>query len=215
MKLGKYYIIALVVILLDQGTKLLVYYNMEMHSPGQVALIGDWLKIHYILNPGMAFGAKWDFAYGKLALSLFRIVAIGGIIYYISRFFKQQYTNGLLICMALILGGAIGNGIDGTFYGVFLDGNVIPDSSTAWFHGQVIDMIYVDICDCHIPHWVPEFLGGGTYLNLWPIFNVADASIFVSVGVLLIWQKKLLVKPEEVGAEKKENSETESTEASS
>ncbi len=192
MKLRKYYIIALIVVIIDHVTKLIVHFNMEMHSPGQIVLFDDWLKIYYILNPGMAFGAQWNWEYGKLALSLFRLGAIAGIIYFIKDFYQKKYSNALLICMGMILGGAIGNAIDGTFYGVLLDGNMIPDAPTAWFHGRVIDMIYVDICDCFVPNWVPMW--GGTYLNLWPIFNVADSAIFIAVGIILIWQKRILAK---------------------
>ena len=190
MKLFKYYLIALVVIFIDQASKLLVYFNMQKYVEGQIQIFGDWFKIYYTLNPGMAFGQELDFEYGKLTLSIFRIVAILGIAYYMKTLYKAGYSKYLLICVALILGGAIGNAIDGTFYGVLLEGNVIPNSPTPWFHGQVIDMLYVDICDCFIPHWSPIL--GGTYMNLWPIFNIADSSIFVAVGIILIWQKKLL-----------------------
>ena len=192
MKLAKYYLIALAVIVLDQASKLLVYFNMEKYVQGQIPIFGDWFKIYYTLNPGMAFGAEIGHEYGKLALSLFRIVAVVVIGYYISVWHKEGYKSGALICASLILGGAIGNGIDGTLYGVLLEGNVIPGSPTPWFYGQVIDMLYVDICDCFIPYWSP--IWGGTYLNLWPIFNIADSAIFVSVGVVFIWQKKLMVK---------------------
>lgn len=190
MKLAQYYIIALVVIIIDQFTKMLVYFNMEKYAEGQISIIGDWFKIYYTLNPGMAFGAELGFEYGKLMLSIFRILAIIGIGYYLTILYKNKSSKALMICVALILGGAIGNGIDGTFYGVLLDDNVIPNAITPWFHGQVIDMIYLDICDCYIPHWSP--IWGGTYLNLWPIFNIADSAIFVAVGIILIWQKKIL-----------------------
>jgi signal peptidase II len=193
MKVGKYYLIALGVIIVDQIIKLTVHFNMEMGVIGQKHVIGDVFKIYYILNPGMAFGATPGGGGGKIFLTIFRIIACGGIAYYIHRLYKQKYSKGLLIVGGFILGGALGNVVDSTFYGILLN-NAPATAPYPLFHGQVIDMFYLDICDCLMPNWVPII--GGTALNLWPIFNFADASIFVSVIILLLWQKKLLKKPE-------------------
>ena len=97
--------------------------------------------------------------------------------------------------MALILGGAIGNVLDSTFYGILLD-NAPYSSSTPWFHGQVVDMFYIDIWEGILPNWIP-FLGG-QYYSLWPIFNIADASIFCGVAVILIFQKKFFPSDEQM-----------------
>ena len=187
MKFYKYFGIALGVIILDQVVKLLVHFNMDMGSSGQIQILGDVFKLHYLTNPGMAFGMKFGSAYGKLFLSLFRLVAMFGISYYLYSMIKKGSPAGLLVCIAMILGGAIGNLIDSTFYGIWLD-NAPYDAPTAWFNGQVVDMFYIDIWEGRLPDWLP--IMGGRYMSLWPVFNVADASIFCGVFTILFFQKK-------------------------
>lgn len=187
MKYWKYYLAALGIILLDQAVKLITHYNMEMGMPGEIHLLGDWLKLHYTLNPGMAFGVELGSSYGKLILTMFRFVAMFGISYYLYYLVKHDAPKGLLWCIALILAGAIGNLIDSTFYGVWFD-NAPYGSSTPWFHGQVIDMFYVDLWEGIIPNWVPIL--GGQPMSLWPIFNVADSAIFIGVLTILLNQKR-------------------------
>lgn len=194
MKYWKYYLVALIVIIIDQAVKLIVHYNMEMGMPGEIVLLGDWLKLHYTLNPGMAFGVELGSDYGKLMLSLFRLVAVFGIAYYIYHLVKTKAPKGLIWCIGLILGGAIGNLIDSTFYGVLFD-NHPYGSSTPWFHGQVIDMFYIDIWEGIVPHWIP--LLGGKPMSLWPIFNVADSAIFIGVLIILFNQKRFFAHYDE------------------
>lgn len=186
MKYYKYYLLSLSVILLDQAVKLLVYYNMDPGVVGQVKLIDDWLKLHYTLNPGMAFGMQLASEHGKLILTIFRLMAGFGIAYYLYYLAKRNVHRGLIWCIALILGGAIGNVIDSTFYGVLLH-NAPAGVTTPWFHGQVIDMFYIDIWEGRVATWIPFF--GGDYMALWPIFNIADASIFIGVAIILLRQK--------------------------
>lgn len=198
MKYYKYYLLSLGVIILDQVVKMLVHFNMELHE--QIPVFGDWFKIHYITNEGMAFGLRIAGEYGKLVLSIFRLAAMLGIAYYLRVLARKGVHEGLLWCTAMILGGAIGNVIDSTFYGVFLN-NAPYGSPTSWFHGQVIDMFYLDIWEGIVPEWIP-FIGGEFY-SLWPIFNIADASIFVGVAIILIMQKRFFSeketeRPEEV-----------------
>jgi len=183
----KFYLLSLVVIIVDQSVKLLIYHNMDLGTGGQIQIFDDWFKLHYTLNPGMAFGITLGSEYGKLALTLFRLVAMVGIGYYLYKLSQSHVHPGLLWCVGLILGGAIGNVIDSTLYGVLLD-NAPYNASTPWFHGQVIDMFYIDIWEGRMANWIPFF--GGKHVALWPIFNVADASIFVGVIIILIWQKK-------------------------
>ena len=179
--------------MLDQAVKMLVHYNMDMGVQGQIKVFGDVFKLHYLTNPGMAFGMKLGTVYGKLILTVFRLFAMVGIAYYLYMLIKKNVHAGLLFCVALILGGAVGNVIDSTFYGVFLD-NAPPEAPLSWFYGQVIDMFYVDIWEGRIPDWIPGI--GGDYMSLWPVFNIADSSIFVGVFTILIFQKKFF-KPEE------------------
>lgn len=187
MKSFKYYAIALLVIFIDQAVKMLVHFNMEYGIAGQIQVIGDWFKLHYTLNPGMAFGLQLGSEYGKLALSLFRLIAVSVIAWYLFKLAYKKTHTGFLVCISLILGGAIGNLIDSTFYGVWLN-NAPADAPTPWFHGQVVDMFYIDIWEGYLPEWLP--LLGGEYYSFWPIFNVADAAIFVGVFTTLIFRKK-------------------------
>ncbi|MGA0557822.1 lipoprotein signal peptidase [Larkinella sp. VNQ87] len=182
----KFFILSLFLIALDQAVKLLVHFNMEPGFAGQIRLLGDWLKLHYVLNPGMAFGMQLGHEYGKLLLSLFRLVAMGGIGWYLVHLAHRGAPNGLLWAMAMILAGAVGNVIDSTFYGVFLN-NAPYGSTTPWFHGQVIDMIFVDVWEGFLPDWVP--IWGGQYYST-PIFNIADSCIFVGVCIILFFQRR-------------------------
>lgn len=183
----KYFLISLLVIVIDQVTKMLVHFNMTMGASGQVLIFGEWFKLHYLTNSGMAFGVKLNFAYGKLILTLFRTGAMFAIGYYLYILVQRAAPKGLIICSALILGGAIGNLIDSIFYGVLLD-NAPYDAPYPWFHGQVVDMFYIDIWEGHLHKWIP--LLGGKYMALWPVFNIADASIFISICLILIFQKR-------------------------
>lgn len=194
MKVAKYFLIALAVIAIDQTVKLLVWNNMHLHE--EVSVLGDWFKLHYLLNPGMAFGIRWESEFGKMGLTLFRIVAMGGIGYYLYTRVRSGAHPGFLVAMALILGGAIGNVIDSTFYGVFLN-NAPVGSPYRWFHGQVIDMLFFPLFDFYWPSWIP-FLGGDNFVFFSPVFNIADSSIFIGVVTILIFQKRFFKEKEEM-----------------
>ena len=209
MKVYKYYLLALLMIIIDQASKLLVYKYMYLHE--EVNVIGEWFRLHYLLNPGMAFGIKWDNEFGKLALTIFRIGAMFGIGYYLYKMVMRGAHTGFLWCMGLILGGAVGNVIDSTFYGVFLPGNVPEGVATPWFHGQVIDMLFFPIFEFSWPEWFP-FLGGDSFLFFSPVFNVADSSIFSGVVTILIMQKTFFKEKAEEETER--SSQTESVDES-
>lgn len=182
-----YYLIGLLVIIVDQVVKQIVHHNMTKGIEGQIRVFGDWFKLHYLTNPGMAFGMELPFENAKLVLTFFRIIAMIAIGYYLYYLYTKNSPSGLLICIGLILGGAIGNLIDSIFYGVLLD-NASWNAPYPWFYGQVVDMFYIDIWEGYLPEWIP--LLGGDYMALWPVFNIADASIFVSISIILIWQKR-------------------------
>lgn len=193
MKYLKYFTLALLIIGIDQTVKLVVHFNMEMGSTGQIPVFGDWFKIYYILNPGMAFGMKLNHEYGKLILTIIRLFAMIGISWYIIYLVKRKVQQGLIWCVSLILAGAVGNVIDSIFYGIWLD-NAPYNAPYKLFHGQVVDMFYVDIWEGFVADWVPVW--GGQHIALWPIFNVADASIFIGVCIILIFQHKFFPKEE-------------------
>ena len=189
MKIYKYFLLALLVIIIDQTSKLLVHENMFLHQ--EITVLGSeqyGFKLHYLLNPGMAFGIRWNNEFGKLALTAFRIIAMFGIGYYLVRMAQKGTSSGFLWCMALILGGAVGNVIDSTFYGVLLN-NHPANSPTPWFHGQVIDMLFFPLFDYTWPEWVP-YVGGEYFLFFSPVFNIADSSIFLGVVIILIFQRR-------------------------
>ena len=194
MKAGRYFLIAFVIIIIDQTSKLLVWKYMHIHQ--EVNVVGEWFRLHYLLNPGMAFGIRWQSEFGKMALTLFRIVAMFGIGYYLFRMTLRGAHRGFLVAMSLILGGAIGNVIDSTFYGVFLN-NAPLDSPYRWFHGQVIDMLFFPIFDFYWPEWVPVW-GGDNFVFFSPVFNIADSSIFVGVVSILIFQRRFFKEKDEL-----------------
>lgn len=188
----KYFGIALLVILIDQAVKMLVHFEMDFGTPGQILIFGDWFKLHYTTNPGMAFGMELGSEYGKLILTTFRLVAMVGIGYYLYYIIANKQNPVYILCISMILGGAIGNLVDSVFYGVWLN-NAPYNAPTPWFHGQVVDMFYFDLWEGYIPDWIP--LWGGSYTALWPIFNVADASIFIGVAIILIFQNRFFPEP--------------------
>ena len=194
---AKFFLLALFIITLDQLSKYLVHTYMQLGSAGEIPIFGQWAKLTYTLNPGMAFGAQLPAPYGKLVLTAFRSVAVVGLVYYIIRLCRQRVAAGYIACMALILGGALGNLIDSIFYGVIYD-NAPVGSPTRWFYGQVIDMIYVPLYVGYFPKSWP--LIGGSYSGGFPIFNIADSSIFIGVALILLNQSRFFNESQSVSA---------------
>ena len=193
----KFFLLALLIIALDQLSKWAVHTYMQLGSAGEIPIFGQWAKLTYTLNPGMAFGAELPAPYGKLVLTAFRTVAVGGLIYYIIRLCRQRVAAGYIACMALILGGAVGNLIDSIFYGVIYN-NAPAGSPTRWFYGQVIDMLFVPLYVGYFPKSWP--LIGGSYCNGFPIFNIADSSIFIGVALILLNQNRFFNESQPVAA---------------
>ncbi|CAH2559652.1 Peptidase A8, signal peptidase II [Cardinium endosymbiont of Oedothorax gibbosus] len=178
---GKYILVLLLIILADQGCKLWVYSHMELGLDHQIKIFGNLFKLTYVLNYGMAFGLQFGFKYGKLLITFVRLFASFYIALHIVQSLAQSSPALWIWGWVLLLGGAMGNTIDSIFYGVYL--NNAPDiAPMKWFHGQVIDMLYVDFWSGLMPHWVP--IWGGKEVCILPIFNIADLAIFLGLGLV-------------------------------
>ena len=185
-KINKGYIIAFATILLvviDQIVKLSVHANMEV---GEVNSVFSWFNLCYVENPGFAFGMELGGVWGKIILSLFRLVMIGAIIYAIYKLLKRGgVPTGIFVGAVLILAGAIGNMVDCMFYGWMLD-----SQDAGFLMGDVIDMIHLPLFRWeNCPEFL-EFLVGRDGYFFGAVFNVADAYISVAVVYLLIFHYK-------------------------
>lgn len=205
-------IIIFLVLLIDQLIK--IYIKTHFFLGEEVHIAGDWFIIHFTENNGMAYGMEFGGQFGKLFLSSFRILAIIGIGWYLWTLTKKQEDKLYIVCIALILAGALGNIIDSAFYGVlFSDSNYevarfLPEEGgySTFLHGKVVDMFYFPIIEGHFPSWFPIW-GGEEFIFFRPVFNFADASISVGVALILIFQKRffgtkpLLVSEEQPAAD--------------
>lgn len=194
MTLRKAYLLIFIILIVDQISKIYIKTNFKL---GDEVLVFDWFRIHFIENEGMAWGTQIPGVYGKLFLTLFRLVAVGGIGYWLwDSIEKKESSNYLIVAIALILAGAFGNIIDSVFYGVIFD-----DSSSQLatlfsdqpygklFHGKVVDMFYFPIWHGNLPAWLPVW-GGRDFTFFNAIFNVADMAISTGVGILIAFNKK-------------------------
>ena len=209
-----HYILLLIalVLVLDQALKLWVKLNMPLGDYFEVAG-QDWFHIHFIENPGMAFGIEWGGAYGKLALSLFRLVAIGFIGYLLVRLLRQKASYIVLTSIALIFAGALGNMIDSMFYGMlFTESTALGVAQWAsegtgyasFLHGRVVDMFYFPLLDTTFPEWVPS-LGGRPLRFFEFIFNIADAAVFIGTAIIFVFYKHFFDAPVNASAETESN----------
>ncbi|SHI82527.1 lipoprotein signal peptidase [Flavobacterium haoranii] len=199
MSLKKAYILVFLVLIIDQVSK--IYIKTHFFIGESIKVMGlDWFQIHFIENEGMAWGAVIPGEYGKLFLTLFRIVAVGGIGWWLWDSVRKNASNYLKVAIALILAGAVGNIIDSVFYGVIFNDSyhqvatLFSDEPYGrWFHGEVVDMLYFPIWEGNLPSWLPVW-GGKPFSFFNAIFNVADVAISTGVGILIVFNKKAFGK---------------------
>jgi signal peptidase II len=190
-------LLILLILIVDQTSKFIVKTNMVIGQ--EVFVIGGWFRIHFLENNGMAFGMEMGGQTGKTLLSLFRILAIGAIIWYLLKLFKTKATTGLILCVSAIVAGAIGNLIDSAFYGMIFSESwhsaatlfPVGGGYSSFLHGRVVDMLYFPVINTSWPSWSPVH-AGEELVFFRPVFNIADSSIFLGVTLILIFHKKFL-----------------------
>jgi signal peptidase II len=186
----------LLVLLIDQIVKIQVKTTMTIGE--SITVGGNWFFIKFIENPGMAFGLDIPGKYGKPVLTIFRIIAVAAIGWYLHELIRQKAKTGLVLCVALIMAGAAGNIIDSLFYGLIFNESTYFSVATLFpegggyaslLHGKVVDMLYFPVIKGTYPQWFP-WHGGEDFVFFRPIFNLADSAISIGIFIILIFQKR-------------------------
>lgn len=192
-------VIILVVIILDQALKIWVKTHFYL---GEDYKIFSWFYLYFIENNGMAFGMEFG---SKLLLTLFRLVAVAFLIWYIVKIHRiSSVPWGYMICLALVTAGASGNIFDCVFYGMIFNNPIPPEVASIFppgggyaeiFHGRVVDMLYFPLFSFVWPDWVP-MVGGHEFLFFQPVFNLADAAISCGIVILILFYNKYILTPQ-------------------
>jgi len=187
-------LLILLILLADQTLKILVKTSMPLYQ--QIPILGNWGILHFIENNGMAFGMSLPGSWGKILLTSFRMVAVGGIIYYMRQLISIKAHTGLILTLAMVMAGALGNIIDSVFYGIIFNESTPYQAATLFpqgggyaplFQGKVVDMFYFPMIKGNYPDW---FRDGSSFIFFRPVFNIADSSITVAVAIILFSQKR-------------------------
>ena len=202
MSLKKSLILIISVLLIDQISKVYIKTHFQLHED---VTVFSWFQIVFVENDGMAWGAKLSdfFSFisdrsAKLVLTLFRIIAVTGIAFWLRDVIKKQKSKLLIIAISLIFAGALGNILDSVFYGLMFDDSFrqvatfLPENGgyESMFHGKVVDMLHFPFYNGFLPNWVP-FFGGKQFSFFDPVFNVADMAISTGIGILIVFNKKV------------------------
>ncbi len=205
MSLKKSFILIIIILLIDQISKIYIKTHFSLQDSVEVF---DWFKIYFVENNGMAWGTKIsDFTSlitdrtAKVLLSSFRIVAIGGIGYWLYDSVKKKSSKILIVAIALIFAGALGNILDSVFYGILFSdshgeiASFLPEGGgyDSLLHGSVVDMLYFPLWKGYLPEWLP-FYGGKYFTFFEPVFNIADMAISTGFGLLIVFNKKAFAK---------------------
>ena len=189
----------IIAIILDKIIKIYIKTNFVL---GEEVVVFDWFRIHFTENNGMAMGFEFGGKAGKLFLTLFRLVAVTGILFWLFQNIKRKVHNAVIIAIALIFSGAVGNIIDSVFYGAIFDDSqhkvatFFADKPYGeLFYGKVVDMFYFPLWQGVLPEWIP-FMGGEFFTFFQYIFNPADAFISIGVALLFIFSKQAFPKDE-------------------
>ena len=197
MTLGrKSFLLILLILIIDQTLKIFVKTHMQIGD--EIHIFGNRGMLHFIENNGMAFGMEMGGKPGKFVLSLFRILAIFGIGWFLFSLINKKANTGLVLAVSAILAGAIGNIIDSAFYGMIFSESynqaaiLFPPGGgySSFLHGRVVDMFYFPIIDTHWPGWSP-IKPGESFIFFRPVFNIADSAITCGVISIILFQKKM------------------------
>ena len=208
-------VIIFLILVADQVLKFWVKLNFAIGD--EIVVFKDWFILHFVENNGMAFGFEFAGEYGKVFLSVFRILAVIAIGWYLFKLAKQKDVPfGFIICISLIFAGAIGNIIDSLFYGmIFTDSYgqlaaLFPEGGgySSFLHGRVVDMFYFPLIEGRYPEWIPR-VGGNPFIFFRPVFNIADSAITVGIFSILLFYRRYFNKLDD----KTTNTTEEDTEA--
>jgi signal peptidase II len=190
------FLVIILILVADQLLK--IWVKTDFYLGESRPVFGNWFILHFVENRGMAFGVEFAGRFGKVLLTLFRLVAASAIMWYLLKLIKKGIPTGLVICIALIFAGAVGNIIDSAIYGmIFSDsyGRVaefMPAGGgyETFLHGSVVDMFYFPLIDTTLPNWWPVN-PGQRFIFFRPVFNIADSSITVGISIILLFYRKI------------------------